>query len=121
MECGVRFCCAKALDMDLVMHYITNRARRGAEQQTKERIMKIEFTKPVSFSTISLAFAGEGIPPVPADAARIVVSNTTTAYVAVTGEAWECFNGRGTTETSETYYWPSLEICPRAWAKELAA
>lgn len=83
--------------------------------------MKVEFTKPVSFSTLACAFTGAGIPAIPADATRMVVSGHTTAYVAVTGEAWECFDGSGTTETSETYYWPTLGLCPRSWAQEAAA
>ena len=80
--------------------------------------MKIEFTKPVEFSTLSLAFSGEGVPAIPEDATRMRVGDYTTAYVAVTGEAWERFNGSGTTEGSETYYWPALWMCPRAWAEE---
>ena len=83
--------------------------------------MKTEFTKPVTFSTNSRAFTGEGIPSIPTDATRLSVGDHTTAYVAVTGEAWESFNGEGASEMSETYYWPSLDMCPRAWAKEDAS
>ena len=79
--------------------------------------MKVEFESPVAFSTLHRAFSGEGIPPIPANARRIKVSDHTTAYVARSGEAWECFIGNGTTETSQTLYWPSLDMCPRAWAE----
>lgn len=82
--------------------------------------MKVEFTRPVAFSTLSFAFTGEGIPAIPADAMRRAVSSHTTAYVAANGEAWEKFNGRGTTEASETYYWPTLAMCPRRWAQDEA-
>ena len=81
--------------------------------------MKIDFEKPVTFSTIHRAFSGDGIPPIPKDARRIAVSPTTTAYVnPITGEAWECYVGSGTSETSKTFYWPSLALCPRAWANQ---
>ena len=83
----------------------------------KEAIMIVEFERPVAFSTLSRAFSGEGIPPIPEKARRIKVNDHTTAYIARSGEAWECFIGNGTTETSKTLYWPSLCMCPRAWAK----
>ncbi len=78
--------------------------------------MKVEFEKPVVFSTIDHSFTGEGIPPIPEDAHRLVVGDHTIAYLTQSGEAWECFIGNGTTETSRTYYWPCLSLCPRAWA-----
>jgi hypothetical protein len=83
--------------------------------------MKVEFKLPVNFSTIHRAFTGEGIPPIPADATRLVVGDHAVAYIAPTGEAWECFIGGGTTQTSCTYYWPTLDMCPRAWARGLTA
>jgi hypothetical protein len=79
--------------------------------------MKVEFQSPVAFSTIHRAFTGEGIPPIPADATRLVVGANTVAYIGDTGEAWEEFLGHGTTQTSQTFYWPSLDMCPRAWAR----
>ncbi len=78
--------------------------------------MKVEFKYPVEFSTIHRAFTGPGIPPIPEDAHRLVVGDHTIVYLSQTGEAWECFAGNGTTETSQTYYWPTLAMCPRAWA-----
>ena len=83
--------------------------------------MKIKFEKPVAFSTIDRAFTGDGVPPIPADATSLAVGAHTIAYVSPTGEAWECFTGGGTSLTSQTYYWPALDMCPRAWAAELAA
>lgn len=80
--------------------------------------MKVKFARPVTFSTIDLAFTGEGIPPIPSDADRLVVSANIVAYIAPSGEAWEVFFGNGTSEKSETYYWPYLRLCPRAWAQE---
>ena len=82
-----------------------------------EVIMKVKFKGPVDFSTRTRAFTGEGIPPIPEGARQIRVNDHTTAYVARSGEAWECFIGNGTTETSKTLYWPSLCMCPRPWAK----
>ena len=79
--------------------------------------MKVEFTKAVEFSINDYAFTGEGIPSIPEHATRIAVGGHTVAYVAVTGEAWETFNGAGTTRKSQTYYWPSITLCPRAWAQ----
>ena len=79
-------------------------------------IMEVEFKKPVTFSTIHRAFTGEGVPLIPEDAVRLVVGAHTVVYVAPGGEAWECFVGDGTSETSQTYYWPTLALCPRAWA-----
>ncbi len=78
--------------------------------------MKVKFEKPVAFSTIHRAFTGPGIPPIPEDATMLVVSSTTVAYVSQTGEVWECFAGNGTSSTSQTFYWPALALCPRAWA-----
>ena len=83
--------------------------------------MKITFEKPVSFSTLDNAFTGAGIPSIPEDAHRYAVGPTTTAYVSNTGEVWECFAGNGTSQTSQTFYWPALALCPRAWAQELVA
>ena len=79
-------------------------------------IMEVEFKGPVVFSTLHRAFVGEGIPPIPADAVRRKVGTNTIAYVAG-DEAWECFVGAGTSETSQTYYWPTLALCPRAWTR----
>jgi hypothetical protein len=81
--------------------------------------MKIEFKESVKFSTIHRAFTGEGIPPIPEDARRLAVTEHTVAYIAPTGEAWAHFDGSGTTQTSQTYYWPTIEMCPRAWARGL--
>ena len=78
--------------------------------------MKIHFEKPVTFSNIHRAFMGDGIPPIPEDARRLAVSSNTIAYVSSRGEAWECYLGNGTSEKSKTYYWPTLDMCPRAWA-----
>ena len=83
--------------------------------------MKVEFEKPVTFSTLHRAFTGEGIPPIPEDAKRVAVSSRTTAYLSTTGEAWECFAGNGTSLSSQTFYWPALDLCPRAWAQEKEA
>ena len=80
--------------------------------------MKVEFRLPVVFSTIDRAFTGAGIPPVPEDAAHRQVSATTVAFISPSGEAWEVFFGNGTAERSHTLYWPSLALCPRAWAHE---
>ena len=80
--------------------------------------MKVEFEKPVTFSTLHRAFTGAGIPSIPADATRLEVGDHTIAYVSASGEAWECFAGNGTSQTSQTFYWPSLAMCPRAWARE---
>ena len=80
--------------------------------------MKVTFEYRVTFSTVDRAFTGAGIPPIPEDAKRLVVGSHTVAYVSTNGEAWECFLGRGTSEMSKTYYWPSLSLCPRAWAQE---
>jgi hypothetical protein len=80
-------------------------------------IMKVEFKKPVTFSTIHRAFIGEGVPSIPEDAYRLVVGANTVVYVSPRGEAWECFIGNGASETSETYYWPALAMCPREWAR----
>ena len=80
--------------------------------------MKVHFEHPVSFSTIDRAFTGAGIPPIPEDADRLVVSAHTVAYLAPTGEVWECFLGNGTSSRSKTYYWPSLAMCPREWAQQ---
>ena len=85
-----------------------------------EKIMKVTFNYPVTFSTVDRAFTGAGI-PIPEDAVRLAVGDHVVAYLGVTGEAWECFLGNGTSETSETYYWPSLDLCPRAWAKDMVA
>ena len=82
-----------------------------------ERIVKVEFELPVTFSTITRAFTGAGIPAIPADARRVKVSERVTAYISQTGEVWEFFNGKGASEKSEMYYWPTLEMCPRAWAQ----
>jgi hypothetical protein len=79
--------------------------------------MKVEFKKPVTFSTTHRAFVGDGIPSIPEDAYRLVVGANTVVYVSPRGEAWECFIGNGTSQTSQTYYWPSLDMCPRAWAR----
>ena len=79
--------------------------------------MKVHFKKPVEFSTLTRAFTGEGIPAIPKNARRIKVSDRVVAYIGDTGEVWEFFDGRGASSTSETYYWPSLEMCPRTWAK----
>ena len=79
--------------------------------------MKVVFEKPVTFSTFHRAFTGEGIPPIPDDATRLEVDDHTIAYVSARGEAWECFFGYGTTEASHTFYWPALDMCPRAWAR----
>ena len=81
--------------------------------------MNIEFNLPVKFSTIHRAFTGDGIPQIPDDAVRLLVGDHVVAYVSANGEAWECFTGNGTSETSQTYYWPDLGLCPRAWAQEL--
>lgn len=81
--------------------------------------MKIKFKYPVTFSTIDRAFTGAGIPPIPEDATRLVVSDSTVAFVSGTGEVWECFFGNGTSETSQTFYWPALDMCPRAWADKV--
>ena len=83
--------------------------------------MKVEFKTHVVFSTIDRAFTGDGIPPIPEDATSLAVGAHTIAYVSASGEAWECFAGGGTSLTSQTYYWPVLDMCPRAWAEELAA
>ncbi len=80
--------------------------------------MKVEFKYPVVFSTVDHSFTGEGIPPIPEDATMLVVSSTTIAYLSQSGEAWECFTGNGTSKTSQTYYWPTLSLCPRAWANQ---
>ena len=80
--------------------------------------MEIKFKMPVTFSTIHQAFSGAGIPPIPEDATRLVVSSSTVAYVSSTGEVWECYLGNGTSQTSHTYYWPARDLCPRAWAEE---
>ncbi len=80
--------------------------------------MKVKFEKPVVFSTIDHSITGPGIPPIPEDATRLVVSSTTVAYLSQTGEGWECFAGNGTSSTSQTYYWPCLALCPRAWAED---
>ena len=81
--------------------------------------MKVKFDEPVVFSTIDNAFYGGGIPPIPEDATRYAVSPTTTVYVSPRGEAWECFAGNGTSESSQTFYWPDVALCPRAWASKL--
>lgn len=81
--------------------------------------MKVTFKYPVTFSTVDRAFVGEGIPPIPEDARRLVVGEKTVVYIAPSGEAWECFVGNGTSGTSQTFYWPSIGMCPRAWAQEL--
>ena len=79
--------------------------------------MKVVFEKPVTFSTIHRAFTGAGVPLIPEDAVRLVVGEHTVVYVSPRGEAWECFVGSSTSETSETFYWPTLAMCPRAWAQ----
>ena len=79
--------------------------------------MKVEFEKPVTYSTIDRAFTGEGIPPIPEDAASLTVSAHTVVYISPRGEAWECYVGKGTSELSQTFYWPSLGLCPRAWVE----
>lgn len=80
--------------------------------------MKVRFEQPVAFSTLTNAFTGDGIPPIPSDARRVKVSDHTTAYISHTGEVWEHFCGVGTTEMSETYYWPALDLCPRDWVQD---
>ena len=80
--------------------------------------MKVKFEKPVIFSTIDASFTGDGIPPIPDNAYRIAVGVNTVAYVGHTGEVWECYVGKGTSETSQTLYWPTIGMCPRAWAQE---
>jgi hypothetical protein len=85
-----------------------------------EEIMKVEFKKPVTFSVLHHAFIGDGIPPIPKDADCFTVGNAV-VYLSDTGEAWECFVGKGSSETSQTYYWPELGMCPRAWAQEKLA
>ncbi len=80
--------------------------------------MKVEFKYPVVFSTIDRSFAGPGIPPIPEDSHRLVVSDHAVAYLGQSGEVWECFFGNGTSETSQTFYWPCLALCPRAWAED---
>jgi len=80
--------------------------------------MKVEFKGPVVFSTLHRAFVGDGVPSIPENATKLVVSDHTVAYVNDRGEVWECFLGNGTSETSQTFYWPSLDMCPRAWARE---
>jgi hypothetical protein len=84
-----------------------------------EAIMKVKFERPVEFSTLTRAFVGEGIPPIPADARRVKVSERVTGYVARSCEVWEFFNGKGASVPSETFYWPSRDLCPRDWVKEL--
>ena len=87
-----------------------------------EKIMKVTFEQPVTFSTLDRAFTGAGIPVPPVDAVRLTVGDHVVAYISVTtGEVWECFLGKGTSETSQTYYWPSIDLCPRAWAKDMVA
>ena len=83
--------------------------------------MKVTFEYPVTFSTVDRAFTGAGIPPIPEDANRQAVGDNRVAYIGVTGEAWEHFVGNGTSQTSETYYWPALDLCPRAWARDVVA
>ena len=83
--------------------------------------MKVTFNKRVSFSTLHRAFTGAGVPPIPADATMVTVDDHTVAYVADSGEAWEVFLGVGTSEMSQTFYWPDLGLCPREWAKKLVA
>ncbi len=85
--------------------------------------MKVEFEQPVVFSTVNRAFTGPGIPPIPEDSHRLVVSDHAVAFLGQSGEVWECFFGIGigTTEKSKTYYWPCLSLCPRAWAEALRA
>ena len=80
--------------------------------------MKVEFKNQVTFSTLHRAFTGAGIPPIPEDATHIKVGDHTVAYIGPSGDAWECFIGNGTSETSQTYYWPDIGMCPRAWAQE---
>ena len=80
--------------------------------------MKIKFENPVEFSTLHRAFTGEGIPPIPNDAVRLEVGPSTVAYVSTNGEVWECFAGNGASLTSQTFYWPTLDMCPRLWAQE---
>ena len=79
--------------------------------------MRVTFNGPVKFDTLDSSFTGDGIPPIPRGAQMVSVSPHTSAYLAQTGEAWEVFRGHGTTETSETYYWPHVNFCPREWAE----
>lgn len=80
--------------------------------------MKVEFKDSVEFSTLHRAFVGDGIPPIPEDATTMLVGDRTVAYLGQTGEVWESFFGKGTTQSSQTFYWPDIGLCPRAWAQE---
>ena len=80
--------------------------------------MRVTFTKPVRYCSISRCFTGEGIPPIPEDATVQVVDGFT-IYLASNGEVWQDFNGAGKTETSQRSYWPSIALCGRDWAKKV--
>ena len=69
-------------------------------------------------SAVDNSFTGDGIPPIPEDARRLAVSDRVVAYISDRDEVWECYIGNGTTQSSQTYYWPSLGLCPRDWAQE---
>lgn len=75
----------------------------------------------MEFSTLHLAFTGEGIPPISEDATPIRVASNTIVFVNSRGEAWESFVGKGTSLKSQTFYWPDLGMCPRAWAEQARA
>ena len=82
--------------------------------------MRVTFTQPVQYCSISRCFTGDGIPPIPADASIHYVDGFT-IYLAPTGEAWQYFNGAGKTVASGLSYWPDLALCGRDWAKKVTS
>jgi hypothetical protein len=80
--------------------------------------MQVSFTAPVTYSSATMSFTGVGIPSIPDNAEKRVVGRHTVVFISPTGECWEKFDGRGTTENSQTVYWVHITQCPRAWAKE---
>ncbi len=77
--------------------------------------MQVRFSTPVSFDTLHNGFVGDGVPAIPSNATNCGGG----VFVSPTGELWERFDGRGTTEKSCVYYWPSVAMCPRAYAKAI--
>ncbi len=53
---------------------------------------------------------------IPSNAQRVWASTHTTGYILPDGQAWEHFNGQGTTLKSSTKYWEHIAECPRDWA-----
>jgi hypothetical protein len=56
-------------------------------------------------------------PLLPLNAVTVFKNDHRRGYVTADGQAWEYYNGRGTTLESSWHYWEHVSQCPRDWAR----